>query len=288
MPIQPNRIRLVACAVVLLGLLTAACGDTDKSAPSTTQAALPPAIAITKSDGTVVPNADRALRISTQSTLAAGDVVVALDALRSAVASAGGYVSDAKVTSSGEHASAELEARIPVAALPGFRATVGELGSVLSDTEKAEDVTEQRADLGARLRNARAQEKRLLALLSDRTGNLADVIAAEKALGESRDLVERLEAEEQTLAGQIAHATVKVRIVPKQEVAPATPRAMISSAASKGVTIAGQVVVSSAVVLVTVAPTLLMLVAIGAVVFLAARPIAKRWGAGARSVDRAA
>ena len=147
-----------------------------------------------------------------------------------------------------------------------------------SDTEKAEDVTEQRADLKARLRNARAQEKRLLDLLSDRTGSLADVIAAEKALAEVRDLVERLEAQDTVLESQIAFATTKIRIVPKVAPAPTSPGDKVLAAGSRGLELCGQFFVGVAVVAATIGPTALVLLALAVAIFYLWRAIARRRG----------
>ncbi len=135
--------------------------------------------------------------------------------LRTAVEEHGGYVSEARVHG-GPHRSASLEARVPRRRSRAFRAAVASVGEVVDDAEKAEDVAEQRADIGARLRNARAQEKRLLDLLSDRTGSLADVVAVEQ-LGSVRETIEQIEAQERLLEGQIAYATVKMSITARGE-----------------------------------------------------------------------
>jgi hypothetical protein len=277
------RHSLPLAALLFASLLVpaAGCGEksADRAAPAeahATTAASPAALPV--SDGAKAPSPSRALRITTETTLASSDVFAAVEALRAKVASAGGYVSDARTAGSGESKSADLEARIPADKLAAFRAGLAEHGDVLSDTEKAEDVTEQRADLKARLRNARAQEQRLLSLLSDRTGNLADVIAAEKSLGEVRDLVERLEAQEKLLEGQIAFATVKIHVVQKGMPDPETAMGKISAAGSKGVTALGQVAVGLAVAGATAGPTVLFLLAAFATLFYAIRKLSARMG----------
>lgn len=209
------------------------------------------------------PSASRALRITTETTIASTDVDATVAALRTAIAEFGGYVSDAKTQGNDSSRSADLEARVPADKLAAFRAKMAEQGDVIADNEKAEDVTEQRADLQARLRNARTQEKRLLDIMSDRTGNLADVITAEKALSETRDTVERLEAQNEVLERQIALATVKLHVQKKRElVAARSTGDKIIAAGSKGVDIAGDVVVGIAVATATLGPTLLLLAAV--------------------------
>jgi hypothetical protein len=275
-----RRPRPSAASAFVLALGLAALGGCSRDEAAPAQAAQPasiPAGAAPAPAANRVPSATRALRITTETTLAAADVGAAVAALRAAVVEAGGYVSELRTSSaSSESASADLEARCPVQQLAAFRSGLGRAGDIVSDSEKAEDVTDQRADLKARLHSARTQEKRLLEMLSDRTGNIADVIAAEKALAEVRNQVERLEAETEALEGQIAYATVKVHIVRKRDVAAISTTGRLGAAASKGIGLVGEVALGMLVLAMTVGPTLLMLAAIGAVTYALARYISKR------------
>ena len=126
------------------------------------------------------------------------------------------------------------------------------------------------------MKNARAQEKRLLELLSDRTGSLADVIAAEKSLAEVRELVERLEAQDSTLDRQIAFATVKLKLGPARDLEPVGAGDRISGAFSQGVTLAGQALVGTAVAIGTAGPTLLLFALLGYLIFRVVRAVQGR------------
>jgi hypothetical protein len=232
------------------------------------------------------PSADRALRITTETTLRTADVAKTAALLRQAANDFGGFVSDARLSGGDDVRSASLELRIPAERLEEFRAGFSQYGTILSDSEKAEDVTEQRADLSARLRNARAQEKRLLDLLSDRTGSLADVIAAEKALAEIRDTIERLDAQHEVLEGQIRLATVKIQIVRHGEAEPKTAGDRISNAGSRGLTLAGEAAVGVVVFGATAGPTLLLFLGIGLGFFFGIRRVGRRFGWWTRSVMR--
>lgn len=165
---------------------------------------------------------------------------------------------------------------MPVAALLAFRAEIARLGEIVSDAEKAEDVTEQRADIKARLGNARAEEKRLLELLDKRTGNLAEVVAVEKELASVRETVERMEAQERVLEGQIASATVKIHLAERHAYARAGAGRRIVQAAGEGIHNAGAVLVGLCVVGAQVGPTLLVLAAIGSALFAAVRFLVRR------------
>jgi hypothetical protein len=278
-----HALRLATPLSLVWVLSTAACLQHD--APSGGAEPTPagaPAVAASPAQASL-PAADpagaRALRIRTETTIAAVDVEAAVSSLRTAVTEAGGYFAEAKTTGSGASLRAELEARIPQPKLAGFRSGLAKIGDITSDQESAEDVTEQRADLGARLRNAPAQEKRLLDLLSDRTGSLADVIAAEKALSEVRETIERLEAQSKTLEGQIAFATVKLQVVPKIVVAEPGTLATIGESAGRGVELAGEVAVGLVVLAATLGPTALLLAALGLVTYFVVRLVMRRLAA---------
>jgi hypothetical protein len=221
---------------------------------------------------------DRALRITTETTIVTEDVGKAASAIRAAAVQTGGFVSDAFVDGGEQVSNATLALRIPADRLDEFRAGFAAVGKVVSDSEKAEDVTEQRADLNARLRNARAQEKRLLDLLSDRTGSLADVIAAEKALAEARDTIERLQAQEEVLEGQIRLATVKVHLRRDHVAEPKTAGDRIGKAARDGLENAGDAALGVVVVAATAGPTLLLFLSIGLGLFFGIRKIGRRLG----------
>ncbi|WP_438017121.1 DUF4349 domain-containing protein [Sorangium sp. So ce315] len=273
----------LSVALLSAVVLTGACARAERSssgamessaAPAPVQTAGLPLHAQAPSPG-APPLSRRAMRITVETTVLVDAFDPALRRLRTAVEEHGGYVSDARVHG-GPHHSASLEARIPSARVGAFRAVVASVGEVVSDAEKAEDVTEQRADIGARLRNARAQEKRLLDLLSDRTGSLADVIAVEGQLASVRQTIEQIEAQERLLEGQIAYATVKLSITTRYETPAVGAGGRIARAARDGVENASEFLVNAAVIVATAGPTLLLLAALGAVVYYALLAVLRR------------
>ncbi len=272
--------RLVRSATLLLALfaLLPACRDRDAASSPPGEAA--PALAPPgRPAGPVAGASARALKITTETTIATTDVRGAAAALRAAAGDFGGFVSDARVSGGDDVRSADLELRVPSDRLADFRAGFAQIGTIVSDGEKAEDVTEQRADLKARVRNAKAQEKRLLDLLSDKTGSLADVIAAEKALAEARDTIERLEAQETTLEGQIALATVRVHLVRSSELeASKSAGDRVLDAASRGIGLAGDAAIGALIALATVGPTLALFALVGLLSFLGLRKVGRRLG----------
>ncbi|XXX76664.1 DUF4349 domain-containing protein [Sorangium sp. So ce134] len=276
------RLRTSLSVALLSALtLTGACARSDRSSSAPSEAAPAPVQAAAlnlQSQGPspgAPPLAQRAMRITVETTILVGAFDPAMQRLRAAVEEHGGYVSEARVHG-GPEQSASIEARVPSARVGAFRAAVASVGEVVADAEKAEDVTERRADIGARLRNARAQEKRLLDLLSDRTGSLADVIAVEKQLGAVRETIEQIEAQERLLEGQIAYATVKISVTTRREEQTMGAGARIARAAREGVENAGSFVVNAVVLLAAAGPTLLLLSALGVALFYAILALVRR------------
>ena len=216
------------------------------------------------------------MRITLETSVTVKDVDAAGRAVRELVAQHGGYVGEAKTAGDDEARSSSFEVHVPVAHLPAFRAGVSGLGEITSDSEKAEDVTEQRADIKARLGNARAGEKRLLELLDKRTGTLADVVAVEKELGAVRETVERMEAQERVLEGQIASATVKLHVWSHHAAARLRPGKRIFRAIGDGIDTAGSFLVGLAVLAASTTPTLLLVALMGYVVFRIVRAVHRR------------
>lgn len=268
-----NNAKLGLFGVLLVGLVTlSACSD--RSEPSAGAEA--PAKDTTQLAAPGIPEARRAMRIKSELTVRVADVDAATSDVRGAVKDLGGYV--ARAQSSGEEATrrADLELKVPSDKLAALRTALVDAGSIESESETAEDVTDQQADLKARVRNAHAEEKRLLDLLSDKTGSLADVIAAEKALSEVRERVERLEAADAALDGQIAYADVKLHLTPKRVAEPSGAIGKVGAAFERGFSLLGQALIGAGVLFGTFAPTLLVFGLLLAAFVWATRVISRR------------
>ncbi|MDB4942354.1 MAG: putative lipoprotein, partial [Labilithrix sp.] len=179
----------------------------------------------------------RALVVTLELGLQVRDVALAQNAVRAEVARAGGYVADASAYGSGAHASARMELRVPARDVENVRASLGRIGEIVSDAEKVQDVTEERADLEARLLNARASEKRVLEIMATRAGAIHEVLDAEKELARIRESIERMEAQKRTLDGRVDLATVHVTLNAPASASPAawqTPGKSIAGAGRAG------------------------------------------------------
>ena len=124
----------------------------------------------------------------------------------------GGWVEYSYVSEDG----ATISLRIPVPELEAALAELRQLGTLKSETRSATDVTDQLVDLDARLRNARAEEERLLEILEKAT-TVDEILMVEDRLSAVRERIERLEAMKKNLEEQVDYATVNLEIATPQK-----------------------------------------------------------------------
>lgn len=101
---------------------------------------------------------------------------------------------------------------IPATRLDAALTSLKAIGLVLEEFQGGDDVTEQVVDVEARLANARNTEKRLVELLQKRTGDLADVLAAEREIARVREEIERHDAQRKNLERRVTYATLMVEV----------------------------------------------------------------------------
>jgi len=129
------------------------------------------------------------------------------------VEQAGGYIAQSSAREiPNQPRGASLTLRVPVAQLSVVLEQIRSLGRVTQEQLATEEVTEQVVDLEARLRNSHATEQRLLAVLSTRTGSVADILEVEREIARTRQEIERMEAQRQNLLRRVELATVTVTL----------------------------------------------------------------------------
>ena len=170
-------------------------------------------------------------------------------------ANAGGYVGQAEASGTGT----TMVLRIPAKDIERFERMLGDSGKVSRRTLKSVDVTESVLDVEARLRAARAEEDRLLKLLSDRTGSLTDVLAVERSLSDVRSRIEQFEAQERSQKSRVALATVTVRLFADSPTQEEGFGVTVRDAASDGVNAVRVVGQTALLVTLRAGPTLLVL-----------------------------
>lgn len=251
---RPNASRHSRSAAPLISLamlcILASCAD--QAGP---EAPADPTVTTSTEDGAssspgALPST-RARIVTLTVSLSVEDVPEAVERLRRFAEEESGYVEHAEMWSS----SATLRLRIPASELSAARAQLRDLGEITSEQESVEDVTSERADLGARVRNARAREERLLVLLSRQEASLADVLSVERELSRAREDIERLEAQERMLEGRVAQAHLVVQIVASSDAFWSDPLATVANAARGGVHAAWAIVVVVVAVLAAIGPS---------------------------------
>ena len=129
------------------------------------------------------------------------------------VAAAEGFVGNLTISGDrGSPKSLRATLRVPGPALDATLAQLKRLGRVTIESRDAEDVTQQSADLDARLTNARTSEKRLNDILANRTGDVTDVLNVEREIARVRGEIEQMEAARRTLDRRITYATIQLEM----------------------------------------------------------------------------
>jgi len=123
------------------------------------------------------------------------------------------YAADLKA-STVENAPRVLVAflRVPASDLALTLTELKALGRSEEETQNGEEVTQQHADLVARLKNSRETEQRLQAVLAGRTGKMSDVLEVEQEISRVRGEIESMEAELKNLNHRVEFASVNLTL----------------------------------------------------------------------------
>ncbi len=130
-----------------------------------------------------------------------------------------------------ENAPRSLQAslRIPAPELSAALVELKTLGRVQNESQSGEEVTQQHADLAARLQNSRETEERLRAILAQRTGRIEDILQVEQEIARVRGEIEEMEAEQQALEHRVDFATVDLQLTEEYKASLSSPSASVSN-----------------------------------------------------------
>jgi len=192
--------------------------DRDKIAPPNSPVASASPVAATDSDGqslTDQSNIFSAPMIARTVSLSVvvKDFAAARTSLDHILARYHGYSAQLNVNTP-ENAARGLQAslRIPAPELASAIADLKALGRVENESQSGEEVTQQHADLVARLKNSRETEQRLRTILDERTGKVTEVLQVEQEIARVRGDIERMEAEQKALEHRVDFATVELQL----------------------------------------------------------------------------
>lgn len=125
----------------------------------------------------------------------------------------GEFVSASSLVGSDGGATAQLTLRVRSDRRGTVLLAVGELGEVIAQRTLASDVSDRLADLDATLRNERRIEDELLELLGARPdASLEDILLVRRSLGEVREKIERLDAQQASLRQRVALSEVRLTL----------------------------------------------------------------------------
>ena len=149
-----------------------------------------------------------------------GSVTMKVDSLAPAIArlrlvaqQLGGYVGATSIQVGTEQLhSATVEMKVPAARWTQLLEGIRPIGVLEHQEENAEDVGEEYVDVTARVANARRLESRLIALLENRTGKLADALEVEQQLARVREEIERYQGRLRYLSSRASMSTMTVTL----------------------------------------------------------------------------
>jgi hypothetical protein len=171
--------------------------------------------------GVPIGGVQRQLVRSAQLTIEAADPVVAVRQVRTAAASAGGFVTEEQSGDSGSW----LVLRVPSDALDRLLDEVAGFGRVTARSSQVEDATEEVVDLDARVATQTASVARVRGLLAEAT-SIGDVVAIESELARREAELDSLTRRLAALRDQVALSTLTVDLrgpgaVPPPDLRPA-------------------------------------------------------------------
>ena len=236
--------RLVVPAIVALALLAAACSTTGKATepaagtqpgrppvaelrgePGTGDAARAPASGSSTSSMTAggrsssgaaeaaIPPLDRMVIANVNLSLSVDNAVEAARLAERTVERHGGFVAGSTVQDSDHGREATVTLRVPSARLSDALSDLRGLGRRVTDESRTtQDVTEEFTDIESNVRNLRATEAQLLALM-ERASKMDEVLMLQRELTGIRGQIERLEGRRRVLENRSDYATIAMKLV---------------------------------------------------------------------------
>ncbi len=187
------------------------------SQPALAPAAAPTMVA-SYAAGESVADMERMIIRTGSLSLLVSDTNQAMESIAAIVTELQGYIVDSNARRSNDHVSGNMTVRVPAASFDAAMERIKAVANVVRNTSTSgEDVTEEYADLDARLRTLEATENELLELLTqvrERTGKAEDILAVYRELTSIRSQIESLKGRMQYLSRMTAMATINIALEP--------------------------------------------------------------------------
>lgn len=135
-----------------------------------------------------------------------------------------GFVSAQQMTGrTGLQRTGVWTVRVPEERFSEFLDQLISWGELESQKINSDDVTEEFVDVESRLKNKRIEESRLLTILAEKTGELEQVVALERAISEVREQIERMEGRMRYLTEKVELTTITITAREVQDYVPPQP-----------------------------------------------------------------
>ena len=217
--------------LTLAGFLCAACAQASpaadfmqESAAAAAESAPPEAVADGGADESASSIADtRKIVANANISLVVADTDAAIEGIETIASDAGGYLADVNLSKEA-HGEAEtlrgsMTMRVPAATLDEALERLQALATSVNYLNVSrQDVTDQYSDLDAQLRNLRATETELLALLTEvrqkPNAKVEDILEVHRTLTAIRQEIETLQGRKNVLENQIGFSTIRIELIP--------------------------------------------------------------------------
>ena len=141
------------------------------------------------------------------------DIAGVRERVQAIVARVNGFMGRLSLSSPvGQKRNGTFTLMVPKNSLDRVLAELRELGKVTHEQTDAEEITDQFTDLEARLRNARATERRLITILNQRAAKLSHILEVEREIARKRGEIERMEAQRENMLKRARLATVRLNV----------------------------------------------------------------------------
>lgn len=141
-----------------------------------------------------------------------------------------GYV--AQLSANTESGTARIliaSLRVPANQLDVCIAELKKLGRVTQESQKGEEITQQHADLIARVKNSHNTEVRLNDVLQHHGGATKDILEVERESARVRGEIEQMEAEQQTLEHRVNFATIDLKLAEEYKAQLSSPAPSVAT-----------------------------------------------------------
>lgn len=161
-----------------------------------------------------LPSLDRMIIRTVTMNLAVGNVQETFRQVEQLVGEQRGYLAGSQIRQDGDRMMATMTLRVP-ADPATYQMTLERLRGlaerVVDEQAQAQDVTEEYVDIESRLRNLRATEESLLALLG-KAQRIEDIINIQRELTNVRGQIEQIQGRKQALERRAEMATINLTL----------------------------------------------------------------------------